>query len=286
MSQLTKAEVFLLKGPIIGLTATLAKKRVSCLLRDIGISGTKKDVDVIYSFMDRPNVYLSVQRKHSQSNCIAAAVKKVPKGDAFLCYCPYRANVNTWYTSYNRNTKNTRKVGCFHSDVPKAAGLDGRDIVGMLCTVAFGMGVDKPNVRIITHNANPFIFEGWWHEVGRIGRDSDQAASLTLYAMVDINKLQALAAATSEDSHKASEQFSRVPGLAAILSDNTYCYRQAILDELGWEEVKAVAEENCCDVCAFFKHQDAKDMTVVCRDITSYINGSLAALSDVELSST
>lgn len=235
--------------PRIAVTATADARTRDDILRSLRLEGARVVVD---SFA-RPNLQLSAIRKESASRAKtdAAVIELVRarRGKSGVVYCGSRDGCE-------RVAQALRDAGT--NAIAYHAGMDGRqrdrllerflaeDGAVMVATIAFGMGVDKADVRFVIHADPPGSLEAYWQEIGRAGRDGEPAEGITLYGPSDIAwTLRRLEGRPMAEEVKAV-QTKKARQLFAML-DGAVCRPQAVRRYFG-----EVGAEPCgvCDVCA------------------------------------
>ncbi|MEO9892291.1 ATP-dependent DNA helicase RecQ [Aurantibacter sp.] len=175
--------------PIIGLTATATPKVQEDIIKNLGIT----DAKVFKASFNRPNLYYEVRPKTSQVDSDIIRFVKKNAGKSGIVYCLSRKRVEELAQVLQVNGV---------SAVPYHAGFDAKtrskyqdmflmqDVDVVVATIAFGMGIDKPDVRFVIHHDIPKSIESYYQETGRAGRDDGEGHCLAFYAYKDIEKLE------------------------------------------------------------------------------------------------
>lgn len=233
------------RTPRLALTATADQRTVEDIRRQLGL----QEDPVFRGGFDRPNIRIeAVPREQERAQLRALLREESGKGGAGIVYCGTR-NKTEQTAEWLRG--DGVDALAFHAGMDSEAKRDAHrrfargDSVVMCATIAFGMGIDRPDVRWVAHLDLPKSPESWYQEIGRGGRDGLPARALLLYGAGDI----ALARHRIEESPAAPEQKrierQRLEAMVAIAEAAT-CRRQILLRCFGEDDIPPCGN---CDVC-------------------------------------
>ncbi len=230
------------QAPLIALTATATPKVQMDIQKNLGMS----DAAVFKSSFNRPNLYYELRPKFDVDREIIKFIKQ-NEGKSGIVYCLSRKKVEELTELL---AANGIRVKAYHAGMDAATRASNQDdflmerVEVIVATIAFGMGIDKPDVRYVIHYDMPKSLEGYYQETGRAGRDGGEGHCLAFYSYKDIQKLEKF----MQGKPVAEQEIGKLLLQETVsYAESSMCRRKTLLHYFGEE----YTEENCgnCDNC-------------------------------------
>jgi ATP-dependent DNA helicase RecQ len=230
--------------PRIALTATADVRTRAEIIARLGLEKAQQFI----SGFDRPNIQYRIQQKNNPRQQLLRFLRDEQKENAGIVYCLSRNKVEQ---TANWLCDEGYTALPYHAGLPAATRADNQrrflreENIIMVATIAFGMGIDKPDVRFVAHLDLPKSIEAYYQETGRAGRDGEPATALLLYGLEDVVKLrQMMANSEGSEEFKRHEQ-QRLQALLG-LCEITSCRRQTLLRYFGDTLAQGCGNCDCC----------------------------------------
>lgn len=227
----------------IALTATADEATRKDIIQKLSLNNGAHFI----SGFDRPNIFYEIKAKENTKSQILSFLSSRDRTQCGIVYCQSRTKTEEYAKLLNDNGF---RALAYH------AGLDAKtraqnqskflrdDGIIMVATIAFGMGIDKPDVRFVIHANLPKNIEAYYQETGRAGRDGERADALLLYGVSDIARLRAFINEAKSDENQKWIERSKLNSLIG-LCETANCRRQVLLNYFGQKSEKCGFCDNC-----------------------------------------
>ncbi len=258
------------KVGVIALTATATPKVQHDIQKSLGM----KDAKVFKSSFNRSNLYYEVKPKTKDVDKDLIKFIRANHGKSGIIYCLSRKQVEDLAETLNLNGIKARAYHAGMDATVRSANQDDfllEKVDVIVATIAFGMGIDKPDVRYVIHYDIPKSLEGYYQETGRAGRDGGEGKCIAYYCKEDLKKLEKF---TQSKNGSEKEIGKQLLAETQMYATTTMCRRKVLLLYFGEEYV----EDNCgnCDNCLNPKK------TVEAKELLSTVLETVVALGEQE----
>ena len=254
------------KAPVIALTATATPKVQHDIQKTLGMT----NATVFKSSFNRPNLYYEVRPKNNNIDKELIKFVKSQAGKSGIIYCLSRKKVEEITEALQLNGISAL---AYHAGMDSAIRSENQDkflmekVEVIVATIAFGMGIDKPDVRYVIHYDIPKSLEGYYQETGRAGRDGGEGQCIAFYNNKDLQKLEKFMQGKPVAEQEIGKQLLIE---TAAYAESSICRRKLLLHYFGEE----YTEDNCgnCDNCLNPKKQvEAQDL--LCAVLETMVAG-------------
>ena len=257
--------------PILALTATAPNRIRDDVINQLGM----KNTIFFRSSYNRRNLFIEIRKKNKGFlKEIAKFINEKHPRESGLIYCSTKKNCEL--IAKELKTKHNIKCDFYHASLPDQKKIKIQEkwkndqIHVIVATVAFGMGINKSDVRFVIHNSMPNSFESYYQEIGRAGRDGNKSDCILYYTPSDRKSVEFLISKTNLDHQKLSENLRKITQMVDYCEEQFECRRVLALEYFD-EKFDSKECNLMCDNCKKRLSCVKKDCTKVCLIILSFV---------------